>query len=276
MASKDYGDRLAGYTEVKDRIPMFYEQHPEGRLVTDVVKVTTKPDGIPRVWVKALAYRTPDDPHPGVGWSWMVLPGTTPYTRGSELENTETSAWGRAIGSLSIGIGAGFATKDEIAAKAGEDERPTTQVSTSAGSDGLIGTVHTKAEWLNDFELRQTPDGSILGFRLKEGRKEGLKVVAKSPLAETLAAFKDEIVGQTVTCWGVLMGEEFTPKGTRRNVSYQVLYLSRIKGPFGEFPAPDSPPSEAASDPVAPGQETLPLTDEEKGLIAGGLPGSLV
>ena len=82
-----------------------------------------EPDGTPRVWVKALAYRSPDDAHPGVGWSWMVLPGSTPYTRGSELENTETSAWGRAIGALGIGIDKSIASGDEVKSKEGESDR---------------------------------------------------------------------------------------------------------------------------------------------------------
>jgi hypothetical protein len=42
------------------------------------------------------------------------VPGTTNFTRGSELQNLETSAWGRAIGALGIGIDASIATLDEI------------------------------------------------------------------------------------------------------------------------------------------------------------------
>src|SRR5258707_481991 len=92
------GFNLGDYVEVKDRIKLFYERFPDGSLMTDRVELW-QDDGVPRVVVKALAYRTADDLHPGVGWSWLSLPGTTSYTRGSELENAETSAWGRAIGS---------------------------------------------------------------------------------------------------------------------------------------------------------------------------------
>jgi hypothetical protein len=107
------GFALGDYVEVKDRIAMFYAAWPDGRLVTDRAEMWLEVDP-PRVVVKALAYRTADDPHPGVGWSWMQLPGSTSYTRGSELENTETSAWGRAIGSLGIGIGKSIASGDEV------------------------------------------------------------------------------------------------------------------------------------------------------------------
>jgi hypothetical protein len=67
-------------------------------------------------WVigRAYAYRTPEDQRPGVGTAWEIVPGTTPFTRGSEIQNLETSAWGRAIGALGIGIDASIATLDEI------------------------------------------------------------------------------------------------------------------------------------------------------------------
>jgi hypothetical protein len=67
-------------------------------------------------WVigRAYAYRTPDDQRPGIGTAWEIVPGTTNFTRGSELQNLETSAWGRAIGALGIGIDASIATLDEI------------------------------------------------------------------------------------------------------------------------------------------------------------------
>lgn len=45
----------------------------------------------------AAFYRTPDDPRPGVGAAWEQVPGRTTFTRGSELQNAETSAWGRAL-----------------------------------------------------------------------------------------------------------------------------------------------------------------------------------
>jgi hypothetical protein len=47
--------------------------------------------------VVAAFYRTPDDPCPGVGMAYEVVPGKTQFTRGSELQNAETSAWGRAL-----------------------------------------------------------------------------------------------------------------------------------------------------------------------------------
>lgn len=81
--------------------------------------VFTEVEGKHYVIGRAYAYRTPDDPRPGIGTAWEVIPGSTPFTRGSEIMNLETSSWGRAIGSLNIGIDKSIATLDEIeAAKA--------------------------------------------------------------------------------------------------------------------------------------------------------------
>ena len=117
--SEKKGIDLGDYVEVKDRIRLFYELFGGGRLVTDEVTILTDPAGKQRVMIKALAYRTVDDPHPGVGHSWMEIPGRTPYTNGSEIENAETSAWGRAIGSLGILIAGSIATVGEIESKGG-------------------------------------------------------------------------------------------------------------------------------------------------------------
>lgn len=92
------------YIDVAARIHDFYAKYPDGRLVTrswQVVHAGNKDF----VAAEAEAYRTVDDPHPGVGIAWEPIPGPTPFTKDSELQNAETSAWGRAIVSL------GFETK---------------------------------------------------------------------------------------------------------------------------------------------------------------------
>jgi hypothetical protein len=268
-----FEDRLGGYTQVKDRIRLFYEAHHDGRLVTAEVRWPHPDDDPQRIAVRALAYRTPDDPHPAVGWSWMLLPGTTNFTRGSELENTETSAWGRAIGALGIGIGDSIATSDEIDAKAGEEERarPAAGETAPTPESGLIGTIDVKAEWLTDLQLRQTPEGPVIGFRLKQGR-QSIKVQAHGPMATGLATFGDELAGMTVTCWGTLIGEEFTPKGTTRPVTYQVLRLERITGPTFAFPADVDPKRFTDGEPAPVHPDNIPLFDaDEDAAIAEAL-----
>ena len=104
---------MDGYIQVVDRIKLFYARYPEGSLQ---MGTPTFIDIGEQKWVmgRAYAYRTPTDERPGVGTAWEIVPGTTNFTRGSEIQNLESSAWGRAIGSLGIGITASIATMDEV------------------------------------------------------------------------------------------------------------------------------------------------------------------
>lgn len=88
------------YKQVPERLADFKAKHPDGSLQAadpahpfELVTVGSQ------TWLvySALAYRTPDDPRPGQGTAWEPIPGKTPYTRDSEMQNAETSAWGRAI-----------------------------------------------------------------------------------------------------------------------------------------------------------------------------------
>jgi hypothetical protein len=133
--------------------------------------------------------------------------------------------------------------------------RPTALASSAAiepqSNGSIYGVVQVKPEWLSDLEMRSTPTGAVIGFRLKDGRRS-IKVQAHGALAIALAAVRAEMVDQTVTCWGEMATSEFTPKGTTRPVSYPILLLKRIKGPFGEFPSPGVL-VEPAADPVVTG-----------------------
>ena len=88
------------YKDVAERIQDLKAKHPEASLgVIDPAKpydiVTIGPKTF--IVVTAVCYRTPDDLAPGVGIAWEPFPGPTPYTKDSELQNAQTSAWGRAI-----------------------------------------------------------------------------------------------------------------------------------------------------------------------------------
>ena len=243
MTPGKYDDRLAGYVEVKDRIKLFYAQYPDGRLVTDAASMSMDPDGIVRVWCKALAYRTADDPHPAVGWSYLAVPGKTPYTNGSEIENAETSAWGRAIGALGIGIDKSIASLQEIRTK--EHAEPKVE---QTDDGGLIGEVQVGDKASSDFLIRQSPEGSALGFRLRGGRG-GILVECRGPLADQLFAVKDAIVGKRVTVWGAISDRSFTPKG-KPEVTYQVLAAHRLHAPdIGTLPTDATPAADGGPEP---------------------------
>lgn len=118
--------KLDDYVDVPARIIEFRKKYPEGVLQAEIVPL---PDAFAHdfIAVKGYAYRTPDDPKPGTGLAWEAVPGKTPYTRLSELQNAETSAWGRAI----IAVGAadakkGIASKEDVRNRQEDAQQPYT------------------------------------------------------------------------------------------------------------------------------------------------------
>src|SRR3954468_10282956 len=109
------------YIDVSERIQHFYEKHPEGSLQQYVPWETREVAGQTFIVYTAAAYRTQDDHRPGIGTAWEPFPGTTPYTRNSELMNAETAAWGRAIVALGLTANRKIASRQEVQARAGED-----------------------------------------------------------------------------------------------------------------------------------------------------------
>lgn len=107
-----------GYIDVAARIVDFREKHPEGSLQpADPSRPYTVEaiGGETYIVVVAAAYRHPDDDRPGIGMAYEQFPGRTPYTKGSELQNAETSAWGRAIvAALAADTKRGIASAEEV------------------------------------------------------------------------------------------------------------------------------------------------------------------
>ena len=77
MKPKDW---LVDYVPVEERIEQFYADHPQGSLQSTIVTELTTES---RICIMAMAYRDPDDKRPGVGHSWLAIPGETTFTRGS-------------------------------------------------------------------------------------------------------------------------------------------------------------------------------------------------
>ena len=106
---------MQDYVPVAERVDAFMAQFPDGSLQSEIVELTQS-----RVTVRAYAYRAPTDPRPGIGHSSLDIPGSTPFTRGSEIENAETSAWGRAIAALGFEVKRGLASAEEVRNKQSE------------------------------------------------------------------------------------------------------------------------------------------------------------
>ena len=110
------GFDMSDYVPVNERVEQFYKAHPEGSIQSEIVELTES-----RVTVKAYAYRSADDTRPGIGHSSLEIPGKTTFTRGSEIENAETSAWGRAIAALGFEVKRGVSSAEEVRNKQPQD-----------------------------------------------------------------------------------------------------------------------------------------------------------
>jgi hypothetical protein len=118
------------YKEVVERIADLKVKHPSAGLRPlnedrpyDIVVV----DG--KTFIVVTAACIIDGEVRGVGNAWEPFPGATPYTKNSELQNAETSAWGRAIV-------AALASESKAIASA-EDVRNRADDGDSIPNDGL-------------------------------------------------------------------------------------------------------------------------------------------
>lgn len=110
------------YQTVAERIKIFREKYPNGCLrpadVEHPFRLVNVRDQA-YVVVTAAAYRTPDDPAPGIGQAWEPVPGVTEFSLGSEIMVCETSAWGRAIIAVGAADSRRVASADEVTSAAG-------------------------------------------------------------------------------------------------------------------------------------------------------------
>lgn len=116
------GDFASDYIDVATRIAAIKgdadREYPNGTFqpadLAQPFHVVTI-DGATFIAYVAAFYRDPDDTRPGIGSAWEPVPGRTPFTRGSELQNAETSAWGRAlVAALAADTKKGIASADDV------------------------------------------------------------------------------------------------------------------------------------------------------------------
>ncbi|MFL5574889.1 MAG: hypothetical protein ACJ79S_02825 [Gemmatimonadaceae bacterium] len=99
------------YATVAERLALFWERFPRGRVVTRLVSRSER-----EVTFRALLYRSPDETAPAAtGWA-SEREGDGEVNAVACLENTETSAVGRALANL------GFAARQGAAGRPSAEE----------------------------------------------------------------------------------------------------------------------------------------------------------
>ena len=139
----------ADYTPVAERVTQFYARYPNGRIVTRLVKESAR-----RVLFEARVYRSPDEPRPAAtGWA-AERPGDGMINTVACLENTETSAVGRALANLGLTAGRQRASLEEMvkAARAKQAVARRRSPSESAHSTGDAPPAQRLAPLASDDE----------------------------------------------------------------------------------------------------------------------------
>ena len=186
------------YIEVAERIEKFYEAYPEGRLVCDEPPMGLTFGDQEFICVRAKAYRSPEDKYPGDGWAWEPVPGTTPFTRNSELMNAQTAAIGRAIVSVGLLASRKIASAEEVRNRKAESDNPAPAPVASSPPEGLPSeqvdaVLPAVKAWLGDNADRKDE------FKLKL-----VSLGVSSPnkkLSDVLAQLPDEDALKGLMAW---------------------------------------------------------------------------
>lgn len=172
------------YIDVATRIQTFYEKYPDGSLDSEY----EIREVLDHTWiiVKAYAYRTPDDPRPGVGLAWEHVPGRTPYTLGSELMVGQTSSWGRAIASLGIAVHKGIASAQEVRNAQGAQSAPVQRLEETPPDDPFYASAPSTSP----------------------GRPDTGRSAGKIPHAQKASIPQVKLVNSLITKWARDLGQD--------------------------------------------------------------------
>lgn len=159
---------LDNYKDVPTRIAEFREAHPDGRLrpadLSMPYRIETI-EGETFIVYVAAAYRNELDNLPGIGMAWEPFPGKTSYTKDSELQNAETSAWGRAIvAALKADTRtAPIASREEVQARQGDNgQAPRDNLATDPQLKAikrLCDMLGGPIPWMYDNGFHPLPEG---------------------------------------------------------------------------------------------------------------------
>ena len=156
MPKSDLKFNMREYAPVAERIARFYERHPGGRIVTDLISSVESPT----VVVRARVYRGPEDRLPAATGLAAERQGDGEVNAVACVENTETSAIGRALANLGFTAGRQRASYEEMqkvarhrAARAAEP-RPAVDTSVDGSVDASaferLQTHETHANAVHD------------------------------------------------------------------------------------------------------------------------------
>ena len=188
----------AQYVQVHTRVGVFHKVYKNGKIVTEIFG-----NPVDHVFIKATV--TPDCNTPErffVGHSQAKWTGTVNGM--SALENAETSAVGRALGMLGIGIEDAMCTADEVyKAKPAQIEEPDNVVKIPLKSNSVVDVADRFIAACSAHNLTEE-DLYVFSRSLNEAscKKVGLKFPAVPPLSGVDKPFMDVAENQLLDVIG--------------------------------------------------------------------------
>lgn len=184
MPKSDLALSSAEYAPVADRITLFYERFPAGRIVTELVERSPS-----EVIFRAAVYRSAGDRAPAAtGWA-AEREGDGDVNTVACLENTETSAIGRALANLGFTASAKRPSAEEMEKSARarlrlarRDQIPAAPAAPLAGPAPDVNGLAT--ETLD----RRADDVSDVLATLRSAERCGLRARRAESLRRTLIA----------------------------------------------------------------------------------------
>lgn len=129
------------YAPVARRVALFYEAHPSGRIVTELVSRTER-----EVMFRALVFRSSDDRDPAAtGWA-LEREGDGDVNTVACVENTETSAIGRALANLGFQASTERPSLEEMQKAARARARQVTRVAESSSAVASYDALQRRAD----------------------------------------------------------------------------------------------------------------------------------
>lgn len=193
---------MSDYVDVSERLANLFAKHPDASMRGTYDVLTIGTDTF--IAYRAECYRTADDAAPGVGTAWEPVPGKTTFTKGSELQNAETSAWGRAI----VAVGA-----SESKRIASANEVRNAQANQNAGGRALGGSPTAESDSVPKDEPRPPAPSAgrarvqTLQSKLIAMQADGFKVASHRKRLD-LPPLNDDCTDDDLDRWMVLLNEQ--------------------------------------------------------------------
>ena len=171
------------YVEVNERIKYFRENYKGWSLISELIDLTEN-----RCVIKA-SITNEKDKVIATGIAYEVM-GSSYINKTSFIENCETSAWGRALGNLGIGIDTSIASAFEVNnAIIQQETKPKTKekLNDSKYQAMIVALGEGKVDVVKE---------RMNNYKLTKKQKENLNKLIKENIKEINEAGKSEIIEQ--------------------------------------------------------------------------------